>query len=259
VILERTFYFAGNDVHKTTKLRKVYMNGLRYRRASAKSFGGCLLFLLLASALSAQTTLGILDFDNNSLTDRERLEPMRKGLAQMFTSELSQLQDLQLVERADLNRIIEEMKLAQAGMIDERTAQQVGKLAGAQHLLLGGFIYLPNKKIRVDVRVVEVETGRTLKAGERTGKEEQLFDMVKELNQKLVKDLAVRVSAAEIAKLENLRNVKFSAVLLYSQGVQLEDRRDLPGAKKKYREALAADPNFTQARHRLSTLEDARP
>jgi len=214
---------------------------------------------LFTSPLWAQTTLGILDFDNNSLTERERLEPLRKGLAQMLTSELSQLQDLQLVERADLNRVIEEMKLAQAGMIDEKTAQQVGKLVGAQHLLLGGFIYLSSKKIRLDVRIVEVETGRTLKAGERTGKEEQLFDMVKELNQKLVKDLAVRITAAETAKLENLRNVNFSAVLLYSQGVQLEDRGDLAGAKKKYREAVSIDASFTQARQRLSALEKTQP
>ncbi len=225
----------------------------------SKTFLGVLFFSLFTSHLFAQTTLGILDFDNNSLTERERLEPLRKGLAQMLTSELSQLQELQLVERADLNRVIEEMKLAQAGMIDEKSAQQVGKLVGAQHLLLGGFIYLPNKKIRLDVRVVEVETGRTLKAGERTGKEEQLFDMVKELNHKLVKDLAVRVSAAETAKLEDLRNVKFPAVLLYSQGVQLEDRGDFGNARKKYREAVAADANFVQAQQRLSALEKTKP
>ncbi len=235
------------------------MNRLHSRLVGFQISFGALLFSFPAFPLSAQTTLGILDFDNNSLADRERLEPLRKGLAQMFSSELSQLQDLQLVERADLNRVLEEMKLAQAGLIDEKTAQQVGKLAGAQHLLLGGFIYLPNKKIRLDVRVVEVETGRTLKAGERTGKEEQLFDLVKELNQKLVKDLAVRVSAAEMAKLENLRNVKFSAVLLYSQGVQLEDRRDFTGAKKKYREAVAAAADFMQPKQRLRALEGGKP
>jgi TolB-like protein len=227
------------------------------------SFPAILVFLFSAAStppsLSAQPTLGVLDFDNNSLTDRERLEPLRKGLAQMFTSELSQLQGLHLVERADLNRVIEEMKLAQAGLIDEKTAQQVGKLVGAQHLLLGSFVYLPNKKIRIDARIVEVETGRTMKAAEKTGKEEQLFDMVKELDKKLVKDLELRVSAAEIAKLENLRNVKFSAVLLYSQGVELEDRGEASNARKKYRQALAEDKNFVQAKERLSILEKSTP
>jgi len=219
-------------------------------------------FLLLFFSFSssfAQSTLGILDFDNNSLADRQRLEPLRKGLAQMFSSELGQLQGLNLVERADLLRVIEEMKLAQADMIDEKTAQQVGKLVGAQHLLLGSFVYLPNGKIRLDARIVEVETGRILKAGEATGKENQLFDLVKALNKKLVKELALQLSASEIAKLDNLRNVKFSAVMLYSQAVAYEDRGDLANAKKKFRDALAEDANFTQAKQRLSTLERSTP
>jgi TolB-like protein len=211
------------------------------------------LFISHASAF-AQPTLGILDFDNNSLADRQRLEPLRKGLAQMFSSELGELQGLNLVERADLLRVIEEMKLAQAGMIDEKTAQQVGKLVGAQHLLLGSFVYLPNGKIRLDARVVEVETGRILKAGEATGKENQLFDLVKALNKKLVKELALKLSASEVAKLDNLRNVKFSAVMLYSQAVAYEDRGDLANAGKKYRDALAEDANFAQAKQRLSNV-----
>ncbi|MDZ7343996.1 MAG: CsgG/HfaB family protein [candidate division KSB1 bacterium] len=235
------------------------MNDRLARAVLLLSIASFSLTTFFPSSLSAQSTLGILDFDNNSLTDRERLEPLRKGLAQMFSSELSQLQGLELVERADLLRVIEEMKLAQAGFIDEKTAQQVGKLVGAQFLLLGGFVYLPNKKIRIDCRVVEVETGRTMRAAEQTGKEEQLFDMVKAINKKLVKDLAVRLSAAEMAKLENLRNVKFSAMLLYSQGVAAEDRGDIEGAKKKYRQALAEDANFAQAKQRFTALEKSAP
>lgn len=206
----------------------------------------------------AQPTLGVLDFDNNSLADRQRLETLRQGLAQMFSSELGQLQALRLVERANLHRLIEEMKLGQAGMIDDKSAQQVGKLAGAQYLLLGSFIYLPGGKLRVDTRVVEVETGRILKAGEETGKENQLFDMVKALNKKLVKELALKLSATELAKLDDLKNVKFAAIMLYSQGVACEDRKDLNGAKKKYREAVAADGNFLQAKERLAVLEKTK-
>jgi len=218
-----------------------------------------ILIFFFQSHLVAQPTLGVLDFDNNSLADRQRLEPLRQGLAQMFSSELSQLQALRLVERANLHRVIEEMKLAQAGFIDDQTAQQVGKMAGAQHLLLGSFVYLPNGKIRVDTRIVEVETGRILKAGEETGKEGQLFDMVKSINKKLVKELALRLSAAEMAKLDNLKSVKFSAVMLFSQAVTFEDRGDFDNARKKYREAIANDSNFTYAKQRLNALEKAKP
>ncbi len=212
-------------------------------------------FAIIFSSLHAQTTLAVLNFDNNSIAERARMEPLRNGLAQMFTSELSNVQQLKLVERANLVQLIEEMKLTQAGVIDGPTAQQVGKLFGAQQLLLGSFVYLPNKKLRLDARIVQVETGLTIRAGEETGKEGELFAMVAKLNKKLLRELAVRVTASELARLDETHNVSFAAALLYSEGVALEDRKDYKAARKKYEAALASDKNFALAQERLQALE----
>jgi len=215
-------------------------------------------FMIMASPAKSQQTLAVLDFDNNSIFDRERFEPLRKGLAQMFTSELSKVTALRLVERADLQRVVEEMKLAQAGMVDAATAQQVGKLIGAQNLLLGGFVALGGGKMRIDVRIVAVETGRTVKAEEKTGKENQLFEMVSALNRKLIRDLADKISSKDEAALGELRNVKFSAMLLFSQGVAAEDKGDLALAREKYRAALKEDEGFAAARARLAAVEKVK-
>lgn len=214
------------------------------------------LFAIILTSLHAQTTLAVLNFDNNSIADRARLGPLRNGLAQMFTSALSNVQQLKLVERTNLVQLIEEMKLTQAGVIDGPTAQQVGKLLGAQQVLLGSFVYLPNKKLRLDARLVQVETGLTLRAGEETGNEGQLFAMVARLNKKLLRELAVRVTAAELARLEETRNVSFAAALLYAEGVALEDRKDYKAARKKYEAALANDKNFALAQERLHKLKE---
>ncbi len=216
------------------------------------------LFMIMASPARSQQTLAVLDFDNNSIFDRERFEPLRKGLAQMFTSELSKVTALRLVERADLQRVVEEMKLGQAGMVDAATAQQVGKLVGAQNLLLGGFVALGGGKMRIDVRIVTVETGRTVKAEEKSGKENQLFEMVSALNRKLIRDLADKISSKDEAALGELRNVKFSAMLLFSQGVAAEDKGNLVLAREKYRAALKEDEGFAAAKARLSAVEKVK-
>jgi len=215
-------------------------------------------FIILALPVKSQQTLAVLDFDNNSIFDRERFEPLRKGLAQMFTSELSKVAALRLVERADLQRVVEEMKLAQAGMVDAATAQQVGKLVGAQNLLLGGFVALGGGKMRIDVRIVTVETGRTVKAEEKSGKENQLFEMVSALNRKLIRDLADKISSKDEAALGELSNVKFSAMLLFSQGVAAEDKGNLALAREKYRAALKEDDGFDAARARLAAIEKVK-
>lgn len=216
------------------------------------------IFAMIPLPATSQQTLAVLDFDNNSIFDRERFEPLRKGLAHMFTSELAKITALHLVERADLQRVIEEMKLAQAGMVDAATAQQVGKLVGAQNLLLGGFIALGGGKMRIDVRIVAVETGRTVKAEEKTGKENQLFEMVAVLNRKLIRDLAEKISEKDEAMLAELRNVKFSAMLLFSQGVAAEDKGSLAVAREKYRAALKEDGGFAAAKARLAAVEKVK-
>jgi TolB-like protein len=215
-------------------------------------------FAAAASPATSQQTLAVLDFDNNSIFDRERFDPLRKGLAQMFTSELSKVTALRLVERADLQKVVEEMKLGQAGMVDAATAQQVGKLVGAQNLLLGGFVALGSGKMRIDVRIVTVETGRTVKAEEKTGKENQLFEMVSALNRKLIRDLADKISAKDEAALGELQNVKFSAMLLFSQGVTAEDKGNLSLAREKYRAALKEDDGFAAAKERLAVVEKSK-
>jgi TolB-like protein len=215
-------------------------------------------FIAMASPARSQQTLAVLDFDNNSIFDRERFEPLRKGLAQMFTSELAKVSALRLVERADLQKVVEEMKLGQAGMVDAATAQQVGRLVGAQNLVLGGFVALGGGKMRIDVRIVAVETGRTVKAEEKTGEENQLFEMVAALNRKLIRDLADKISSEDDAALGELRNVKFSAMLLFSQGVAAEDRGDFMTAREKYRLAVKEDAGFAAAKARLAAVEKSK-
>jgi len=58
----------------------------------------------------------------------------------------------------ELQSLLEEMSLGQSGILDESSAQQVGKLLGAQALVFGSFIHNFDNKIRIDARMVEVET-----------------------------------------------------------------------------------------------------
>jgi TolB-like protein len=69
-----------------------------------------------------------------------------------LTTALRRDHGILLVERANLNKIIDEQALGQTGLIDEKNAAEVGKLAGAQFMVLGniaeaGDRYLVNAKI----------------------------------------------------------------------------------------------------------------
>jgi len=226
------------------------------RKALLGSFVFLLGFMVfpLQEVNAAKRTLAVLYFENNSLAKKAEMEPLRKGLADMFITEFAKIEQFQVVERSQLQQIFEEMKLGQSGMLDGGSAQQVGKLLGAQNLLLGSFMNMFDGKLRIDIRIVEVETGLTLKAEEETGSPTELYKLITKLVGKTLKDLDVKLSKAEMQRLSQVENTSFDAALYYAKGLEYEDAKDLSNAKKMYQMALKKNEKFTKAQDRLQAL-----
>ena len=212
----------------------------------------------LAIAQEQIKTIAFLYFENNSLVDREELGPLSKGLADMFITEFSKLNNLKVVERAQLEQLLQEMAMGQSGLLEESSAHQVGKMLGAQYLVFGSFMNLYKDQLRIDVRIVNVETGLTIRAEEETGNTKELFKLVTRLAAKIIKNLHIRISKSEAAKLIQIENKSFDATLLYSKGLEYEDNKDYSNAKKMYQKALKASPNFESAKKRLELLDSKK-
>ncbi|MBN2356966.1 hypothetical protein JXO59_12695, partial [candidate division KSB1 bacterium] len=203
---------------------------------------------------STKRTVAVLYFDNNSLTKKEEMEPLRKGLADMLITELSKVNQFQVVERAHLQQILEEMSLGQSGALDNNTAQQVGQMLGAKNLILGSYMMMFDGKLRIDVRLVETETGITLKAEEETDSPKNLSAMVDKLVQKSLNSMNVRLNKNESKMLGQKDNKNFDAALYFARGLEYEDAKDFENARKMYVKALKANPKFIRAKTRLRNL-----
>lgn len=205
--------------------------------------------------LSAETTLAVLDFENNSFFKPEEYQPLSQGLAQVMITELGRIEALRVVERQKLRAILDELKLSQSGLMSDESSVEVGKMLGAQHLVFGGFMVTMDEKIRIDVRIVHVETGLTVKASEITGKTKQVLSLVRKLSRKILGDLNVRISKTEAKLLNKDDSVDIKAMVLFSKGVDLEDHGLMEDAMTLYERALRIDPSFQQARERLDGLK----
>lgn len=71
----------------------------------------------------------------------------------------------QIVERASLDKILSEMKLQSADLMDASTRTKLGKLSGAKVLLMGNFTLLPYR-MQLTLRALSVETGQYLGVSE---------------------------------------------------------------------------------------------
>jgi len=220
------------------------------------SWSALLILAGLQAAPADETrTLAVLYFDNNSLTKQKEMDPLRKGLADQLITELGKISQLKVVERNQLQKLLEEMQLAQAGMIDSGTAQEVGKMLGAQHLLFGSFMLMLDNTMRIDVRIVVVESALTLKAEEVSGKPRDLYKLVTSLTAKIAKDLNLKLSRADAMKLAAVDNTSFDAALYYAKGLEYEDAKDFANAARMYEAALKKNSKFERARERLSNVK----
>ena len=71
-----------------------------------------------------------------------------------------------LIERALLEKVFQEQKIQMSGVIGADTAKKIGELIGATAILSGTLSELANNDLEVNARIIEVETGKILSAGQ---------------------------------------------------------------------------------------------
>ena len=133
-------------------------------------------------------TVAVVDFKNGS--GMFSLDALERNVPEMLKTELSHAgAGIVVVERRKLEMILQEQALGQTGLIDEKTAQAVGQLAGAQFLLTGEIV-MAGARLRIDCHILNVATGRV--RGEKVigHDREVLDDMIRLLASNIVYNLA---------------------------------------------------------------------
>jgi curli biogenesis system outer membrane secretion channel CsgG len=105
-----------------------------------------------------QITLAVWDFDNNSPSGGE-FDYLGKTLSEELLTHLSSSANIKLVEREHLRQVLEEQHLSASQLASEKTRLRLGHLAGANYMAFGSYIEMGGQ-IRIDVRVVDVETSQ---------------------------------------------------------------------------------------------------
>lgn len=216
-----------------------------------------------AFAAKAKPTVAILYFDYQGKNEEMLL--LKKGLAQMLISDLSGSDAYQIVERDRLQEIIEELKLGQSRKIDKSTAAKIGKLLGARYMVLGGYFDVMGT-LRVDARVVEVETGKILKSVGSHGKPDTFMDLEKKLSDDLSGILSTSLAVAETknrgvakkkkrkGKRKRPKKLAMKTALLYSKALDAKDRGDKKAAKETLKKVVKDQPDFSLAQLDLDSL-----
>lgn len=146
-------------------------------------------FLLFALALAACATPPQAVVSERrpvvAVWDLEDVGPLPKAapvLGELLSSEIletiKQKGTYTVVERERLRLVLEELKLGTTALVDESTRLRLGKLVGATLMVFGGYQAIGDT-VRLDVRLIEVESGKTIKAVFKTSPAANVPELLK--------------------------------------------------------------------------------
>lgn len=184
--------------------------------------------------------------------DTAQYGALSRGLAQIIMSDLALIRRFRLVERIQLNALLDELQLAQAGRVDPATAARVGRLVQAGRLVQGLAAIPPEGQVRLEANVV-LPTGEIVGPEVVSGRFRDLLRMEKELVAQLAGRLGYVLSEAERQLIMQNGTQDLVAFLAYSRGLVAEDLGDYQAAAQFYSQAVQADPGFQQARQQYQT------
>lgn len=101
------------------------------------------------------SALSILPFHADEKLARRRTG---RALAEMLTHSFRKYPQFKIVERLEMENLLEEMKLGMSGVADTKTAVKIGRLSGAKIQVFGSIEKI-GAKYHVNARMVETETG----------------------------------------------------------------------------------------------------
>jgi len=137
-----------------------------------------LLFLWQSFTLGLSTDklkIAILYFKDTSIN--RSFSSFVEGLPDMLMTNLGKSDEIIIVERVQIDEAIRNFELERLKYIDESTAVKIGKWIGANAVILGNFSSI-GENVRIDARVINIESGTLMKSAKVQGKSDELFDLV---------------------------------------------------------------------------------
>lgn len=216
------------------------------------------LVLLLSLPAFAQADAGkrprvaALYFD--AATTNTELQVFAKGFAALLITDLTANDQLDVVERERLEDVLSELKLGESKFANSSTFAKVGKLLGAEYLIVGSIVSF-GPKMRIVSRTVLAETGQEAGSASVFVEENDVFaaeqELVKQLSAGLTRHGVITGSFEPAPKSHPL---PLKTAKLYARALDAKDKKHPAEAKKLLTQVVMEQPQFKLAQLDLVNL-----
>jgi DNA-binding winged helix-turn-helix (wHTH) protein/tetratricopeptide (TPR) repeat protein/TolB-like protein len=212
------------------------------------------LALPTALAQPRRPSVAVLGF--RDLSGRPGTEWLASALSEMLTTELSAGPRVRVVSRENVARARQYLNIPESGTLDEAALEKIRSIVGSDLLVIGTYVTLDEdgeRRIRLDVRVLEVPGGDIVASVGEAGKESGLFELVSRTGALLRQKLGfTELSPRQARAARALQPLDPGAMRLYAQGLERLRAADAPRAKELLEGAVESEPRSAVIRSALS-------
>jgi len=181
-------------------------------------------------------------------SDRADLEPLVYALSDMMTTDFAVSNALVVLERSQIQALLDEMALTSSGYAEATTGARAGRLLRAEHVFQGVLTTI-GEELQTDADVLNVPN--TASAGQITESAalEALFDMEKQIVIRTIREvLGVELTPAEEQAILENRMSNVLAFLAYGRGLREIDRGNYEAAQTEFQLSMQLDPGSFASR-----------
>ena len=204
-----------------------------------------LLFLFATLPAAEKISIAVLDFANN--TGDSQIEHWKYAIRDMITTDIQQIPDITVVERARLDQVLQEINLNQSKYVDKTNAVKIGKLLRASHLLTGAY-FKDLGRFRFDIRLVNTERGAVVYADKVEGNAD-IFKLEHLLICAILKNMKPGITEHELEYLRLQKEKSLTPAERFLKGLLAERSGFHTDAVKWYRQS--AESGYAPAQCKL--------
>ena len=161
----------------------------------------CLIVMTFAQDAITETkqTIAVLDFE--SVGSEEHLG---RAVSEIMRTELIDTRKFRVVERSQINKALSEQRMQKSGIVDEKSAVQIGKLLGADLIIIGSVVKI-GTAYTINSRMLDVKTGEATLGKNVTGND---LNLLTNLSRSLIDSLFGRGRKEAEPKPPEVRGIK---------------------------------------------------
>jgi TolB-like protein/Tfp pilus assembly protein PilF len=201
----------------------------------------------------ARLTVLVLEFAN--ITGAADAEWLSTGIAETIAADLNKITNIKLVgQDAGARRRIDAAR--QGRSVDGDCAVELGRTAGARWVVWGNF-QKSGSRIRITPHFTDTQEGTVVNAEKIDGVMDEIFQMQDRIVTGLADVLRIRLTSAEVARIEQPETTHLSAYEHYARGYRAYlqfGKESTKIAAEHFRAAIAIDPDYALAHAGLGVL-----